>query len=102
VRRRCFSAGALIPGLGFKRIDFAHFCRIVAGKVHAWPHADLKDYSLGQGDLLTNLLDGFWIAEHSNNVGIDTISVEGHRYLRRHSQTDQTDFTPAPFQLAYD
>jgi hypothetical protein len=68
--------------------------------LRAWANADFEDCSIGHGnELLPNLVDGFRVTEHGYDVRINPVSVEGHGYLRRRSQTD---FTPAPFHLAYD
>jgi hypothetical protein len=58
-RRVVSAASHHHPWVGFERIDFVHFRRVVVREVHAGPDAGLKDRPGRQGDdLLTNLLDG--------------------------------------------
>src|SRR6516162_190518 len=65
--------------VGFESIDLVDLCRVVVSKVHSGTDADFKDSPLRQrDDLLTNLVDWFRVAEQRNDVGIDSVSVEGH------------------------
>jgi 2-polyprenyl-3-methyl-5-hydroxy-6-metoxy-1,4-benzoquinol methylase len=51
-------------------------------EVHPGTYADLKDSPFGQRDeALTNVPDGLRVSQHGHKMGIDMISVEGHRQI---------------------
>jgi hypothetical protein len=68
--------------IGFKRVELAHSCGIVVNEIRARTYTDLEHFSLSQrDDLLANFSDGRRVAQPIHKIGVDMISVEGHRYL---------------------
>src|SRR6266851_2344908 len=67
------------PPVGFERINLADPRGVVVNEVDAGPHTDLQDFPLGPADdPLPNLADGRGIAEHSDDLRVDVIAIEGH------------------------
>jgi hypothetical protein len=67
------------PSVRFQCVELAHSCGIVAGEVDARTYTNFEDFTLSQGnDPLANFTDGLWVAQHSDEVRINVVSVEGH------------------------
>src|SRR5439155_3705590 len=62
---------------GFQGVELAHLGGIVVNEVCARTHADLQNFSLSPGnDPLANVPDGRRIAQHVDEMGVDTIPVK--------------------------